>query len=458
MKSFNYKSYKGFTLLEGIVILIVSGIVMTAAVNTYVSFVKRDREQKRILTVDRDLLSVQSSLKQDLTSLPGRGLATSYGLAFGIPTLPAAGSMPDSTNKNTPIQLGLITPYKINGQDAFTIAYADAKAPRMILAETSLPQSGNIGRAKIALPLSTAPQIIIKPNPRTGTSGGTSTGGTRTITNTSKGTDDSSISAIDKGGSSTPSPSPSPSPKSTDRPTPTPRATPVPPKVPYTETLHGLPWIASSDTIKVGDLMLIVTAPLALDSKTPTQQPAQTRSRLIKVLSVSGGITASNSSEKTPGGNTVGRQFVEITYDFCFNNDCEQQSGGLINPADAPSKFLMGSILVPLRVVSYYWKTDQMSSRIVRNTGGLILPSGDKSFTIQGGIESTIGESDGLKVSYSLKDGSTQPTPNSPLVPWLNDVTSVDVEISREVPAIQGKEAIGRKMKLTYPIIIRNLE
>jgi hypothetical protein len=111
-----------------------------------------------------------------------------------------------------------------------------------------------------------------------------------------------------------------------------------------------------------------------------------------------------------------------------------------------------------MRLASFYMKNDQFGSRLVRNDGATITADGNGNFQIQGGKETILGEVDSLAVSYKLKDGSVQKTPNTPLIAWLNDITSVNISIVRAIPPAQGTENLTRKINLSFPIVIRNLE
>ena len=203
---------------------------------------------------------------------------------------------------------------------------------------------------------------------------------------------------------------------------------------------------------KPGDLALLVAIPPYSEGGNDVPNSRinfQPGSRLVRLTSI-------NNSIVIPGQS--GRSFIEFNYDLCTSGDCGQSIPGLSNAPDAPQRFLIGSILVPLRVASFYIKQDQMSSRLVRNDGGTILPDGNGNFIVQGGTETNLGETDSITVTYRLKDGTTQPTPLSPIVAWINDISSIDVSLFREVPAVQGNERIARKITQTYPIFIRNIE
>lgn len=425
------KNQKGLTLLECAVLLIIGSIILVTAVGSYIQFLKVSTRQQRVMAVERSLTALQVSLQQSLITLPGRGLGTSSGITFGNPLLPAAGSMPDSKGKTTPIRLSVVTPYKYNGQDAFTVAYADSKAPCLVLSDPSVSSNGT-GTAKVALPL----LVPIKPpiTPHGGGGIGINPGDIVPNINATAGNETNIVTKP----TSTPTPNPSP--------TVTPDPTPVPPNVNFNTTLLGLPWIPSVDSFKVGDLMLIVVPPIYDD--TDSKVTVTTESRLVRILSVT------PPSNPTPGT----RQFIQITYDLCLSGECGQQLPGLTNVPTSPIKFTTGAIIVPLRLSSFYFKQDQMSHRLVRNDGGVFLPDGNGGFNIQGGQETILGETDNFTVTYRLKDGTIQPTPVSPLVPWLTDITSVDISILREIPSTRNNELLSRKLTLNFPITIRNFD
>ncbi|MFY9224236.1 MAG: hypothetical protein WAQ98_16310 [Blastocatellia bacterium] len=439
---------KGFSLLEGVVIVVISSIVLVSATSVYIQFLKINNRQGRVIQVERALLSTQSSLKQALTTLPGRGLATSNGQAFSVPALPAAGFLPDATGKITPIRLGIITPYKVNGFDAFTIVYADAKIPRLPIAEVSVG-SGTTGRVRVAVPNvgTTTTGGNDDQDPTKGDDKDDKTG--RNLVNTDYETEQHQ--KVPAGGFPTPTPASSPNPRG-PRETPTPTKPGVAPNVPDDQTLLGLPWIPSASMFQPGDLALLVAIPPYSEGGNDVPNSRinfQPGSRLVRLTSIS-------DSTVIPGQG--GRKFIEFNYDLCTNGDCGGSIPGLSNAPDAPQRFLIGSILVPLKIASFYIKQDQRGSRLIRNRGGAILPDGNGNFFVQGGTETNLGETDSITVTYRLKDGTTQPTPISPIVAWLDDISSIDVSLFREVPPVQGNERIARKITQTYPIFIRNIE
>lgn len=145
-------SEKGFSLVELVITITLIAIIGYVATSLYLEVVQAHRREQRILQVERSLLNVHNSLEQSLVTLPGRSLAvTSQG--FSIPILPNAGNTFNPvTGKNEPIQLGLITPYKINGSDAFMVVYADSQLPRGVLSQATTTISGDKGVAKVVIP------------------------------------------------------------------------------------------------------------------------------------------------------------------------------------------------------------------------------------------------------------------------------------------------------------------
>src|SRR2546430_12056209 len=102
------RSEKGFTVLEALVVLIVGGILIGTTVSLYQKFMNIHRRQERVILVERELSSIQLSLGQALTTMPGRELSYYSGTDFTIAVLPAL----DSSNGEQLIQLGVVTPFK----------------------------------------------------------------------------------------------------------------------------------------------------------------------------------------------------------------------------------------------------------------------------------------------------------------------------------------------------------
>ena len=445
MQKHNIKTQVGFTLLEIVVLLTLGAIILTTTASLYMQILKTNARQQRVISIERSLLNTQLSLKQSLTTLPGRGLGT-FSEGFSTPQLPSVGMLPNDKGQLTPVRLGIVTPFKVNGQDAFTVVYADTNFPRLELGGTTGKKGGSEGTAKIILPIK-AVQKFIKP-PTIG--GGTIDPDEKLVAGEKK--DDFSTPKEAKG---TPSPipvaSPSPTPPIKGGGTVGGNGTPVPPAIPPTQTLSGLPFIVDKSMFNIGDVFLLVGTPVPTGTEYNLKEQFISDSRLVKITK----ITQSPMLVK-PGENTT--VFLELTYDLCNSGPCGGKFPGLTNVPNAPPSVGAGGLLVPIKIANFYMKNDQFGSRLVRNDGGTIVPDANGNFQIQGGKETTLGEADSMTVGYRLKDGSIKQTPNSPLVIWLNDITSVNISLLRGMPAAQGTENLTRKANLSFPIIIRNLE
>jgi len=416
------KRHQGFSLVEGIVVFVVSTILLTTLVGAYIKYLKLDLRQSRLIDVEKSLANTQFSLEKALITLPARGLATSNGQTYNTPILPAIGSIPDDKGIIKPITLGVVTPYKINGFDAFTIIYADAKRPRFSIAQ-AVSQIGGLGTARIALPSNVSTTIL----PGAGSD------------------KENNLTSADQNQRP-----PVPNPRNTTTPDPSETEPGIAPNIPLEQTLNGLAWIPSADMFKAGEVMLLVsTPPYQPDDAV---EPAKPISRFVKIVS---------ATQTTQGAGTAARKFISVTYNLCANGECADVIPGVINPTVSPrTEFDIGSTLVPIRFASFYLKQDQRGSRVVRNDDGVILPDENGNFVVQGGKNANIGEIDSISVSYQFKDGSILPTPNIPLVSWLNNVKSVNVTLTRVLPAGYGaaSEEISRKTTINFPITVQNLE
>ncbi len=431
------KRHQGFSLVEAIVVFVVSTILLTTLGSLYVKWLKLDLRQSRLIDVEKSLTNTQASLEQALITLPARGLATSNGQSFNTPILPAIGAIPNDKGQLTPITLGVITPYKVNGFDAFTIIYSDAKRPRFSLSQ-GVSQVGSLGTARIALPSNVSTTFL----PGAGSD------------------KEDNLTTADQNQRPPVKDLPTPSPSSSPTSSPNPRNTPTPdpsanepdiaPNIPLEQTLNGLSWIPSPEMFQSGEVMLLVsTPPYQPDDAV---EPTRPISRFVKIVS---------ATQIVQGAGNAARKFISVTYNICANGECADVFPSVINPVISPrTEFDIGSTLIPVKVVSFYLKQDQMSSRVVRNEGGVILPDENGNFSVQGGSEINIGEIDSISVSYQLKNLTTVSTPNTPLVSWLNDVKSVNVTLTRVLPAGQGaaSEQITRKATINFPIVIQNLE
>ncbi|KAF0233376.1 MAG: hypothetical protein FD167_4690 [bacterium] len=433
MQKHNIKTQSGFTLLEIVVLLTLGTIILTTTASLYMQILKTNARQQRVNSIERSLLNTQLSLKQSLTTLPGRGLGT-FSEGFSTPQLPSVGMLPNDKGQLTPVRLGIVTPFKVNGQDAITVVYADTNFPRLELGGTTGKKGGSEGSAKIILPIKAAQRFIKPP-----TIGG--------------GTIDPFFTLKEAKGTPSPVPeaSPSPTPPIKGGGTIGGNGTPVPPAIPPTQTLSGLPFIVDKSMFNIGDVFLLVGTPVPTGTEYNLKEQFISDSRLVKIIKIAQSPTFVRLGENT----TV---FLELTYDLCNNGPCGNKFPGLTNVPNAPPSVGAGGLLVPIKIANFYMKNDQFGSRLVRNDGGTIVPDANGNFQIQGGKETILGEADSMTVSYRLKDGLIHQTPNSPLVPWLNDITSVNISLVRGMPAIQGTESLTRKANLSFPIIIRNLE
>lgn len=189
-----------------------------------------------------------------------------------------------------------------------------------------------------------------------------------------------------------------------------------------------------------GELMVLVGAP---DSINRDYQP---QARIVKLLepptTVDIGVMRNNLKQPEA-------QFV---IDECPSASCPPFSNDNITYTN----FAPGSILMPLVAVSYYVKPVKGQNYLVRNEGGFIVPQNNQ-FTPLGGTETLVGEVDRLSIVYQLNDGTSQPTPSSPNnISWLKQIQSVNISVSRTLPAAYGKEPVHREETLSFPL--HNLE
>ena len=387
------KISKGFSLLELVVTIIITAIILSSIIFIYREFMRVHSRQGRVMLIERSLEATSTVLKDSLTSLPGRGLATSNSTLYAIPLLPFAGSIYDGT-KNKQIRLGTITPYKINGNDAFTVVYSDTTIPRLPLDLVST-QIGTTKVVRVPLPNSGA----IKQDSLG------SIGSKEGNSNKNKG-DLLSDDDID----SNPNPS----------------------------TNSASSAIANPEMFQAGQLMLLIDSPIFTDTSTQPKQPISILVRLVNVSEV----VINN------------RRFLQFAFDICQNNNC----GQLTNDPLATTTISDGAILAPLKLTSFYLQKDSFGNKLIRNDGGLILPDGNNGFTVSEGTETIVGETDSFKVDYHLRDGAVIATPINPLVSWLSDVLSVDITITGGMPGTQGSEYFNRSAKINFPTILRNIQ
>jgi hypothetical protein len=143
---------QGYSLLEVIIILIVSGILLGGTVNLYFKFTLIHRRQQRVIQVERELSAIQFGLSQTLTTLPGRELGFYSGKTFSIPALPSNGTIQTPAGTQ-PLPIGLVTPYKVGGEDAISIISGRHDLPRLELIEVNTDNSvTNRGSALAAAP------------------------------------------------------------------------------------------------------------------------------------------------------------------------------------------------------------------------------------------------------------------------------------------------------------------
>ena len=443
LQRLNALNQGGYTLIEMAVAFILSIILIYITASLYTQTMNIHRRQQRTMAIERALLDTHLALEQSLTSLPGRNLGIFSGEHFSIPLLPGAGSAfnPDS-GKNEPLRLGIVTPYIVNGQPAFTLVYSSAAIPRLEISEPTTTL-GDTGTARIIVPF-----VSTQFTPPTGDGSG------KLITSNST-LSDSTLLSVKGGSTPSPSPSPSASPSPTPEPTKVPGSTgntgntgntANPPQVAPGSTLTGLPFIPTPEMFQTGQLMLLAGSPASRRAGNTVLSKA----RPVKLNSV----TQIQNSFNTTGSNP---SYLQFTYDLCVNN-CQGEISGLLNFADAPNMVSTGSLLIPIKVASFYIKRDQMSSRLVRNDNGLILPNGDGTFQISVGTETILGEADSMTVNYRLTDNSLQPSPSSPVIPWLNNITSLDIKLTKAMPSVQGTEDLTRSTDINFPVLVRNID
>lgn len=142
---------RGFSLLEFVVILIAGGILIGATISIYQKFLRLHRDQKQTAAIERELTFTQLKLGQLLTTLPGREIGFYSGADYGVPTaLPANGKITNG-NLTQNLQLGFVTPFKVDGNDAITIISGSHDSSRLELTDT-VSDKGSYGIAHVAVP------------------------------------------------------------------------------------------------------------------------------------------------------------------------------------------------------------------------------------------------------------------------------------------------------------------
>ena len=444
---------KGYSLLELLVAVSLGIIIVGGLASVYLQIAKTHTREQRILDIEQSLMDTQITLEQSLLTLPSRGLNT-YVDALETPALPIVGTITNpKTNRIEPVRLDVITPSKINGHDAFTIFYADATLPRFAVGENTVA-NGEIGTAKIIASSGKTNSSFPIPG---GGGGGKDLDEIGKVVN---GENNSENLANATSRFPLPTDSPSPSPSATSSPNPkgggvvVPSSNdPRPPNIPLNSTLTGLPYLPTASMFREGDAYLLIGR-----NSSGRIGAFTTGSRLVKIIS------ATQPFSSFAGVGPFNQKFVEVNYDLCSNGPCLEQLPGVMNFVDAPKTVGVGGLLVPLKVVSFYLKRDNFGSYIVMNEGGMIVPSSVNDsgepvdYQIFGGTEKVIGQADSLVVKYNLKDGSIQPTPNNPVIPWLSNVISVDIDLARKMPSPNPNETFNRKVSVNFPIMIRNLD
>ena len=407
----------GFSLMEVILVVIISGIILSASVSIYMQVIKTHDRQERVMLVERSLQECNQGMEKQIL-FAGQGIAVALPEAFALPTLPGVGSMLNpKTNKMEPIPLGVINPYKVGNYDAFTIFYSDPKLPRINISENTTATL-DTGSANIAL----------------GTANGTSIGG-------GKGNNDDDNDGYNREAYSR-FPTPTETPTNND-----PRSGGGSNNNGNNNFSTGLPSTPNAQMFQEGDLFLLVGTGSSLSqTKYNFVSAAKASSRLVRITSVgSVGIKQFNQA------------FLNVNYNLCLTGECGPQLPGLINNELSPKSFGLGSILVPLRAMSFYVKETPSGKQLVKNVGGVILPDGNNSTNgiVRGGKEVFLGEIDDFQVVYNLKDGSVNSTPANLPVTWASDVQSLDVTLTRGVPQKNG-ENLTQVVKTNFPLLLNN--
>jgi hypothetical protein len=194
-----------------------------------------------------------------------------------------------------------------------------------------------------------------------------------------------------------------------------------------------------------GDLMMLIGSNVAPVGTQKVALPVY--ARLVRVATI-GRQSLTNPT----------RTAIQITYDLCGSGSCGQPYGQLINTTQ-PTVFVAGSTLVPISITTIY-------QRLINGQPGVVIsdlaPSYDpqsNSFIMDGSHDQPLGNISSLSFNYRLQSGSTyavggqlMPTPTDPLVPWLNDITSVQVTVSRSVAPALGHTPISRTETAEFPV------
>ena len=411
---------RGYSLIELAITLTLGIIIITMSMKLYLQVIKMYREQQRVMTVEKSLMDVHAQLEESIATLVGRGIISTAVDDNSLPALFSNGSeLNTTTGKVEELKIATVTPSKINNFDAFMVVYSDAATPRLVIGDTTTA-TNEIGRAR----------VIISSFDRLGSIGGSRDG----FTNNQKLPSSTSPNL------------PSPSPIKTISPNPTGGSSnPNPPNIPSSSTLSGLPLVPNSNLFTPGQPMLLI------GGGTTRTSLFTTVARLVRLNSIS------NPTINTGIGD-LNLPYLEFSYDLCNMGNCVSELPGITNFISSPKTFGLGSLLVPMKTAVFYVRSDEMSTRLVRNDGGVILPNGDGTSRVVGGIETNLGEIDNFNIQYKLADGTTRTFNFSTTSPsWLNDITSLNIELKREMPSINNNYVISRSSSLNFPIALKNL-
>lgn len=348
-----WHNQQGLTLFELITVLIIASIILASTAATHAKFLKIHKRQQRALQTQNELAKVEESLIKSLISMPGRDFAFFSGHDYQLPTLPQAGK--DSQGKD--INLGVVTPLKINGEDAFIVlASSRNTSPRMELAKSADLSSGTLA---VAYPTRSATNDPAVPNPT---------------------------------------------------------------------------------NFRAGDLMLVIG--VEANTKVATRPQAQLI-RLTSTPEVNKPLVRTSTS-------------LPVTLNFSFT-DCNSGCNGLTNLQSGKgistiNTFAVGSAVIPIQIYIYHVMNFAGQKALVRTDGGQIV-SDSAGFQVVGGNYYKIGEIDSLNITYQLTDGTTRLTPNSPTqVNWLDDINSVTLSVTRQIPSPLNDDTINRAVTYSYPV------
>lgn len=336
MKNRSKNNQAGFTLLQVVIGISIAVIVITGMVQVVWQSNRILTRQRILFQAEKELTNIDRSMREPLTTLPGRNLTYYNGETFNVASeLPTNGGIP----------LGIVTPYRIGPYDAITILYGDPT--RFELIETS-QQAGSTGTA-----------IAISGNN------------------------------------------------------------------------------ASAQSFQAGDLMMLCG--------NEPQITTGAVGRLVRLTSQPTQVTTGQPA----------RSAWLFSYNLCDSGACVPHYPYLTN-ATQLKKFPLGSVIVPVNLASFYLAQRLGTACVVRNDGGSLVIT-ENGGDIVGGRESILGEADVLKINYVLQDASRQPTPASPTVPWLHQIATVEVSITKTLSLPTG-EKFTKSLDLVYPLVIRRLE